>query len=226
MRWGGRRRSTDQLESTIVSDEWRVEVALEAERHGLDLSERLRGRELDDEARKRLGGRVIVTRDGPKVFLYSSGEGEAREAERVVGELLADHELSAEVRLTRWHPIEETWKDASIPLPRTGEEESAERERKVSAEAREVAEEGEFDWEVRVELEGHRATADLAERLEAEGLHVVRRWRYLLVGVLTEEGGSELADRILAEAPPGASARVEPRFSEPTHPLLVFFESR
>jgi hypothetical protein len=54
----------------------------------------------------------------------------------------------------------------------------------------------------------------------------VRRWRYLLVGVLTEEGGSELADRILAEAPPGASARVEPRFSEPTHPLLVFFESR
>jgi len=226
MRWGGRRRSTDQLESTIVSDEWRVEVALEAERHGLDLSERLRGRELDDEARKRLGGRVIVTRDGPKVFLYSSGEGEGREAERVVGELLADHELSAEVRLTRWHPIEETWKDASIPLPRTGEEESAERERKVSAEAREVAEEGEFDWEVRIELPSHRATIALGERLEDEHLPVTRRWRYLLVGALTEEQANELAERILREAPEGAEARIEANFDAPTHPLFVFLESR
>jgi hypothetical protein len=213
-------------EAPEARDEWRVEAELDEPDDERSLSERLRALELDDQARERLSDRVIVTRDGPRVFLYAGDEGAAREAERVMRDLLAADGLSATVSLTRWHPVEEDWKDASAPLPTSEAELEAERERRLAAETREVAEEGEFDWEVRVELEGHRATADLAERLEAEGLHVVRRWRYLLVGVLTEEGGSELADRILAEAPPGASARVEPRFSEPTHPLLVFFESR
>ncbi|MDQ3670036.1 MAG: hypothetical protein M3377_07140 [Actinomycetota bacterium] len=207
-------------------DEWRVEAELDEPDHDRSLSERLHALDLDDEARERLSDRVIVTRDGPQVFLYAADEGAARQAERVVRQLLAADGLAATVSLTRWHPVEEAWKDASEPLPVTEPQRAAERERRLAAETREVAEEGEFDWEVKVELDSHGATVDLAERLQGEGLHVVRRWRYLLVGALTEEGGRELADRILAEAPPGAAARVEPRFSEPTHPLLVFFESR
>lgn len=207
-------------------DEWRVEAELEDADDDRSLSERLHALELDDEARERLADRVIVTRDGPRVFLYAGDEGAAREAERVLRELLAADELAARVSVTRWHPVEEAWKDASEPLPASEEERAAEHERRLASETREVVQEGEFDWEVRVELDSHRDTAELGARLEAEGLHVVRRWRYLLVGALTEEGARELAERVLAEAPADASARVEPRFSEPTHPLLVFFESR
>jgi hypothetical protein len=213
-------------EPASTSDEWRVEVELDDPGHGHTLAERLHAHDLDDEARERLSEQVIVTREGSRIFLYAGAEGEAREAERVMRELLAASEVTAALSVTRWHPVEEAWRDASLPLPRTPEERDAERERKVAAEAREAVEEGDFDWEVRVELESHRATAELAERLERQGLPVVRRWRYLRVGALTEEGARELSEEIVAEAPQGAEARVEPRLSEPTHPFIVFLESR
>lgn len=207
-------------------DEWRVEVNLDDPEHGYSLSERLRAHDLDDRARERLSDRVIVTRDGAQVFLYAGSEDAAREAERVARELVGADELSAEVSVTRWHPDEETWRDASEPLPRTEEEREAERERHVDAERREAAEEGEFDWEVRVRLESHADTKELGDRLDGEGLSVTRRWRYLLVGALTEEDARALAERTVAEGPTGTEASVEPRLSEPTHPLFVFLESR
>lgn len=207
-------------------DEWRVEVNLDDPEHGYSLPERLRAHDLDDKARERLSDRVIVTRDGPHVFLYAGSEGAAREAERVARELLDADELSAEVAVTRWHPAEEAWRDASEPLPRTEQEVEAERRRRIEAERREVQEEGEFDWEVRVRLERHADTKELAASLDSEGLPVTRRWRYLLVGALTEEAARELSERILARAPEGTAAVVEPRLTEPTHPLFVFLESR
>ena len=207
-------------------EEWRVEVDLDDPEHGLTLSERLRAHDLDELARELLADRVIVTRDGPRLFLYAGDEAAAREAESVARRLVAEERLTARVSLTRWHPVEEAWKDASVPLPETAEEREAERRRKLAAEVREAAEEGEFDWEVRVELPSHGDTAELAARLEARGLPVTRRWRYLPVGALTEEGAHELAERIAAEGPPGTEARVEARLTEPTHPVFVFLESR
>lgn len=208
-------------------DEWRVEVEIGDPDQGHSLSERLRAHDLDDEARERLSDRVIVTRDGARIFLYAGAEPAAREAERVMRDLVAAAKLQARISLLRWHPVEEAWKDASEPLPESEAERAAERERKLAAERRELAEEGEFDWEVRIELDSRSATAALAERLEAEGRDVTRRWRYLLVGALTEEAGRELAERIAAEeAPAGAKARVEPRLTDPTDPLFVFLESR
>ncbi len=96
-----------------MSDEWRVEVDLDDEQHGFTLGERLHSLDLDDEARERLGDRVIVTRDGPKMFLYAQTEDQAREAERVAGDLLAAEGLSGKTALTRWHPDEDAWKDPS-----------------------------------------------------------------------------------------------------------------
>jgi hypothetical protein len=207
-------------------DEWRVEINLDDPDHGYSLSERLRAHDLDDRARERLADRVIVTRDDAHVFLYAGGQPAAREAERVARELIEGEDLTGTVSVTRWHPDEEAWRDASEPLPSTDEERREERERHLAAETREVAEGGDYDWEVRVRLERHADTRELAERLEGEGLPVTRRWRYLLVGALTEEGAGELAERIAAEAPPGTEARVEARLSEPTDPLFVFIESR
>jgi hypothetical protein len=199
-------------------DEWRVKVELE----DLDsLQERLGTHDLDDEARERLGERVIVTRDGDRLFLYAATEEAAREAERVVRELCAAEGVEADVELTRWHPVEEAWKDASIPLPSSPEEVQAERERNVAAEVAEAAEEGEADWEVRVELPHHRETVELGRRLEDEGFRVTRRWRYLLIDAFTEEAAEEIAERLRAEAPAGSEIRVEPNLSDVPQPLFV-----
>jgi hypothetical protein len=121
----------------MADDEFRVEVSLEEEGHGLSLGERLRSLDLDDEARERLSSRVIVTRDGPHLFLYANTRESAAEAERVVRELLADEDLSGSVRATRWHPVAEEWKDADEPLPETPEAVEAERREHEQREAEE-----------------------------------------------------------------------------------------
>jgi hypothetical protein len=51
--------------------------------------------------------------------------------------------------------------------------------------------------------DGHSA-ADYAETLKGRGLPVKRRWRYLMVGVPTEDRGIELGKELEAEVPAGA----------------------
>ena len=70
-------------------------MELNDEQHGYSLGERLRAIDLDDEARKRLGRHVIVTRDGSRLFLYTTARDEADEAARVVRQLLIESTLLA-----------------------------------------------------------------------------------------------------------------------------------
>jgi hypothetical protein len=206
-----------------MNDEWRVEVDLDDERHGLTLGERLRSLDLDDEARKRLGGGVIVTRDGPKMFLYAETEEQAREAERVTRELLAAEELTGDTALTRWHPDEDAWKDASVPMPSTDEERQAERERHEREAEREPSPPWAYQWEVRVHLPTRHDTVELAKRLSDEGIEVRRRWRHLIAGTPTEERAGELADRIRREAPEGS--QVEVGTAGAPHPVFLYVEA-
>jgi hypothetical protein len=190
-----------------MADEWRVEVELGDEQHHLKIGERLRALDLDDEAHKRLGDRVIVTRDGEHLFLYTGSEEAAREAERVARELVASQGVSGELRVTRWDETEEAWTDAS------GAEGPA-------ADVREREEAwSEPDWEVRVDLPGRAETVELAKQLKGEGLEVRRRWHHLLVGADTEGEAAELAKRMGAEAPAGADVHVEP--GGVPHPVFV-----
>jgi hypothetical protein len=207
----------------VTGDEWRVEVDLEDEEHHLTLGERIKALDLDDDARRRLGGSVTVTRDGPHVFLYANSEQAAREAERVVRELLSAEDLPARVAVTRWHPDEETWRDAAEPLPQTEAEREAERARKEAAEAAEAAEQGEFDYEVHVDPPHHGDAVELERRLREDGLPVRRRWKHVSVGALTEERAEEIAARVRAEAPEGTEVSIGAR--ELQHPLFVFFGS-
>lgn len=96
-----------------MAEEWRVEVELREEGHGLSLGEKLRTLDLDDEARERLGGSVIVTRDGSRMFLYAGSEGAAREASRVISELVAAEGLGAGVEVSHWDPGDHAWEDIS-----------------------------------------------------------------------------------------------------------------
>jgi hypothetical protein len=193
----------------VNGEDWRVEVELDDEQHGYDVGERLRSRELDDEARARLGRRVYVSRNGSTLFLYAGSEEQARAAEDVVRELVAEDGLSADFRgVTRWHPVEEAWKDASIPLPRTEDEVEAELRAKEEAERAEAEEEGSYDWSVKVDLAGRAETSELADSLRDEGLPVFRLWSYLEVGVVTEERANELAERLRNELPDDADVWV------------------
>src|SRR3954471_12754034 len=136
-----------------MAEEWRAEVNLEDEGHGLTLGDRLRSLDLDDEARKRLGDRVIVTRDGSRMFLYTGSHETASEAERVAKELAAEDRLDAKTRITRWHPDEEDWVDASAPMPQTEEQRAEEHREHEVREEREAEATGRDEWELRVDLD-------------------------------------------------------------------------
>jgi hypothetical protein len=207
----------------VSNEDLRVEVELDDEEHSYSLGERLRALDLDDEARKRLGRRVIVTRDGSRLFLYTRTCEEADEAARVVRELARAEQVTAGIRTTRWHPVEEAWEDASVPLPRTGAELERERERREERERQEVAAGGEYDWHVHVRAPDGGEAEELEQRLGDQGLPVERRWRYLTIGALTDEQANELAARIRDELPQ-AEIEIQPTLDLPS-PLFVWIQS-
>ncbi len=181
-------------------DEWRVEVALDKEQHLDSLTDRLE-LQLDNDARKRIGGSVIVTRDGRFLFIYAWHEESAQEAERIVRNLMENDKLVGQVHLMRWHPVAEEWKDAAEELPEDEAavaEEMREHEREGSEEALRY---GEYPWEVVIDLPHIRETIPLAKKLRGEGLPVKRHFRYLLVGATTEEAAIELGKRLEGEVP-------------------------
>jgi hypothetical protein len=206
----------------VEADEWRVEVELDEEAEGMPLGERIRSLDLDDAARERLPGPIIVTRDGPHFFLYTHDEAGARAAERVMRDLLDEHSLSGTVRVTRWHPVEEAWKDAAVPLPQTETELEEERSRLEEAEETEAAAQGEYDWNVRVSAPHRHDAIELEKLLAAENLGVHRRWRYLTVGAPTEERGEEIGEWILERAPEGTEVWVEVNPEDLPHTFFGF----
>jgi hypothetical protein len=209
-----------------MSDEWRVEVQLEDEGHGLTLGDQLRALDLDDEARERLGERVVVTRDGSRMFLYTGSEGTAREAERVAKELAADGGLEAKTRITRWHPDEEEWLDAGTPMPQSEAERAAEHREREAREEREAAATGRDEWELRVELDSLGSTRELSSRLSDEGIRHHRRWKHLLIPAATEEQAAELADRVREVAPADTEIHLEPAPGSLPHPAFVVIGGR
>jgi hypothetical protein len=190
-----------------VADDWRVTVTFRDDADVQQAVRSVREHEVEDDVRSRLGHRVAMSVDGPTVFLYAGTEDTAREADRVVREVLAQHQLSAEFALDRWHPLEEEWEDVSVPMPDTAEQRAAEHQRLVDTETQDSLAAGQAGWEVRVELPSHHQAVELAERLQAEGRPVIRRWKYLVVGANNEDDASALAEAIGQEIPAKASVR-------------------
>lgn len=116
-----------------MEDEYRIEVDLDDVGHGHPLSERLRALDLDDEVEQRLGERVIVTRDGPKLFVYAASAEAARGAEQAVRMVLSEDELTASVRRRRWNPVDRFWQDADVPVPE-GESATSDHVRRATGE--------------------------------------------------------------------------------------------
>ncbi len=207
-------------EHAMPSDEWRVEVEI-GDEEGASLGTRLEAVRLDEDARQKFGNRLVVTRDGNHLFAYATSEGSARAAEEQIRNLLDEDEVDANVAVTRWHPVEEAWKDAATPLPKTPDEEAAERARHAAAELAEEDETGRPDWEVSVHVESIGDMRDFDRVLRAEGFHVERRWKYLMVGAATEEQAEQLAERVRRLAPEGATVDVLVNPNDLPNPIFV-----
>ncbi|MGI8578362.1 MAG: hypothetical protein ACR2KG_10705 [Nocardioidaceae bacterium] len=193
-----------------MNDDWRVTATLDSDSHGPRLLRALQDQHLESEVRARLGSQIAASADGPTVFLYAATEPAAREAERVLVDVLAEHNLTAQRAVHRWHPVEETWEDPDVAMPRTEVDQASEHQRLMAQQTAESQASGYAEWEVRVDLGSHRDAVSLAERLTAEGRSVVRRWKFLVVGANNEDEAHALAETISNETPPGASVRVEP----------------
>jgi hypothetical protein len=187
------------------SDDWRVTVSVsEPGRPPYPL------RQAEEDIRRQVGRGTAVGAGDAQIFMYAGTETAARDAERIAREVLAGHGIEAESVVHRWHPIEERWETPDVPMPQTSAEREAEHQRLVDAETAESLATGAAQWEVRVELGSHHQAVTLARKLEGEGRAVVRRWKFLLVGAVNEDGARELAGQIRQEAPPGAAVLVEP----------------
>jgi hypothetical protein len=193
-----------------VADDWRVTITLEEDEHVNRVLGALREREVRQELRDALGGRVAVSSDGPNLFLYADTRRGAEAGERALREVLDEHHLGGRPKLDRWHPIEERWEDASVPEPRSAEAREAEREEREAQDREDSLATGVAQWEVRIELASPRDAETFAKRLAEDGNTVTRRATYVLVSANDEDDAKALAERIEREAPPGATVHVEP----------------
>jgi hypothetical protein len=210
-----------------VADDWRVTIELDEGEHVNRILAALREREVRQELRDELGGRIAVSSDGPNLFLYADTRRAAEAGERALREVLEEHNLHGAPRLDRWHPIEEQWEDASVPEPQTQAARELEHERRDAMDTADSIASGVAQWEVRIELASHRDAEALAERLESEGISVTRRATYVLVGANDEDDAKQIAKRVEAEAPPGATVHVEPGAGVawqlmPKNPFAIF----
>jgi hypothetical protein len=208
-----------------VADDWRLTATLTDE-GTRRLLEQLREHEADDAVRDRLGGAVAVSGEGNTVYAYADTADAMHEAEAVIRALLAEHDVEAEIRVDRWHELEQRWEDESVPLPQTEAEREAELDLLEETEAAESERSGRALWEVRLELPSHGRTHELGDRLEQEGLNVIRRWTFLLVGADSQDDARELAERLSSEAP-DVAIQVEPSGEmvaevSPRNPFAIF----
>jgi hypothetical protein len=211
-----------------MSDDWRLHLALDDRSLARELGEMLAKGELEHELDDGYSERVIASVDDREVFLYTGSREQAEHAAAAVGEHARRHGWRInQQRLERWHPVAELWEDPDTAVPRDAQELGAERAELIAEERAESEAEGYPGWEVRVECESHHDTIALSERLKAEGLQHVRRWRFLLLGATDEDSANELAQRLRAELPSGCTVAVEGTLHAieaelPPNPFAVF----
>lgn len=193
-----------------MTDDWRVTVTFAGVTGARTVVRAVREHRVEGDVRRRLVDGVAVSADGPRLFVYATTEDAARAADRVVREVLAEHQVvAAGFTLDRWHPDEQDWEDANVPMPGSDDERAAERQRLMDYETQQSVAAGQAGWHVRAELPSHRQAVELAQRLRAEGRPVIRRWKYLILGAANEDEANALAWAIAQQAPPDASVRTQ-----------------
>jgi hypothetical protein len=197
-----------------MNDDWRLQIDFVEEGFGDALHDRLDAEELEHDLSNAFQDRVIVSNDGTTIFLYAGDREQAEKAQKLVERLTAEDGEEVKVSFTRWHPEAEEWRPADEPLPDDAAAKAEEHGARVAREREESAENGSPEYEVRVDLPSHKEAREFAERLQAEGLPTVHRWKYVLLGAADEDSANRLAERIRGEVPAGSSVAVEGTWSE------------
>ena len=210
-----------------MNDDWRLRIELADAADATALGERLDASELEHDLETAFHDRVIVSVDGREVFCYAAAREQAERAEQLVRSLAEQHHWTMNTELRHWHPSAEEWEDPDKPLPASDAERVAERAELMARERSEAAAQGYPEFEVRVNCHSHRDTLRLAERLRAEGLQTVHRWRYLIVSASDEDSANVLAERLRAEVPASCEVTAEgsgrAAYEErPANPFAVF----
>lgn len=184
-----------------MNDDWRLQIDFHEEGHAEALPDRIEAVEVEHDLKRTYQDRVIVSRDGSRVFLYAGDREQAEQAQALIERLAREHGWKLEGDLKHWHAVAEEWDSPDKPLPGDDAAKKAEREELMARERQETEERGYPEFEALAELPSHKDATELAERLEAEGLLCVRRWKYVAVGATDEDSAKRLADRIRSEAP-------------------------
>ena len=135
-----------------MNDDWRLQVDLHEENHARALTERLDAQQLQHDLSEAFHDRVIVTRDGARVFLYAGTREQAEKARDAVEAEARQHGWAFDVDFRHWHPIAEEWEDPDKPLPEDDAARLAEREELMAREREETAKRGYPEFEVRIDL--------------------------------------------------------------------------
>ncbi len=192
-----------------MNDDWRLQIEPEEDAHAGELIGHLDAGVLEHELGDAFHDRVIVSRDGPRVYLYAGTREQAEAAHTLIDSLAAQHGWTLSIELRHWHPSAEAWEEPDKPLPDSDLAQGAEHQEEIAAEDKKVQEQGYPEFEVRVEFPSHHDAVSFREQLRGEGFSSVHRWRYLLVGAIDEDEAKELAERLRKEAPEGSQVKVE-----------------
>lgn len=188
-----------------MHDDWRLRIDLHE--HGLahGLVERLDASELEHKLETSFQDRVVVSREGSEIFFYAGTREQAEQAERLAESLADQHDWALDCELLRWHPTAEKWEQPEQPLPSSDQERAAEHAELIASER--LQEHPEF--EVRVECSSREVARELTEKLREQGLPVVARFRYVVVGAPDEDSANALAERIREYAPADSTVTAE-----------------
>ncbi|MBV9451532.1 MAG: hypothetical protein JO345_37160 [Streptosporangiaceae bacterium] len=193
-----------------MDEDWRVTARFTGEPHVVQILEALRHRRLAGEVRRRLGEEIVVSSSGRHMFLYASNAEAAEEAAQVLRDVLGQHDLAADFRLERWHPLEQLWDDSPTGMRHDAAEERTIRHEHEQYQERQRSQEtGLPEWMVRMELPSHHDAVALAQQMTAYGHRVIRRWKFVLAGASCEDDANVLARKIRGYAPEGAAIRTE-----------------
>jgi len=210
-----------------MNDEWRLQIDVQDDARVTAIGEHLAARELEHDLSDSFEDRVIVSRDGTRLFVYGGTREQVEAAGKLIQQVADREDWTIETRLRRWHPAAEDWENPDEPLPQNAESAAEEHEALIASERNRSEYSGEPEYEVRVDLDSHRDAVEFAKQLESEGLPVVRRWKYLVVGATDEDSAKALAARIESEAPSGSEVRAEGSgqvawAERPPNPFAIF----
>jgi hypothetical protein len=192
-----------------MSDDWRLRIEVHEQSRARRLLQHVDATELEHQLETAFHDRVVVSNEGPTIFFYAGQREQAEQAREVARRFADEQGWEVDLELRHWHPTSEAWEDPDKPLPADDAQRAAEHAELIADERRQALVEGEPEFEVRIECASRGDAAALSQKLRAEGLPNVHRFKYVVVGAADEDGANALAERIRGEAPEGSVVTAE-----------------